>query len=101
MFFSGAVDADLRLLVHAALPPFRPHLPPPPLCASGDLDSLLEAYDRERRAVPSPVTMWQWGWTKSSETWNGRLAMLAITAILALELVTGQSLLKHLLDLEG
>ena len=67
---------------------------------SGDLDSLLEAYDRERRTVPSPVDFWQWGWTKSAETWNGRLAMLAILAVFGLELVTGQSILKHVSDLE-
>ena len=62
---------------------------------AGDLDSLLEAYDRERRAVPSPVDLWQWGWTKSAETWNGRLAMLGILAIIGLELATGQSILKQ------
>ncbi|GAX81236.1 hypothetical protein CEUSTIGMA_g8668.t1 [Chlamydomonas eustigma] len=66
----------------------------------GDLDSLMEAFDRERRAVPSPVDMWQWGWTKSAEMWNGRLAMLGILAIVALELSTGQSILKQILELD-
>ncbi len=42
---------------------------PPTL--TGELEALLQAYDRERRALPSPVVMWQWGWTRSAETWNG------------------------------
>ena len=67
---------------------------------SGDLDSLLEAYDRERRAVPSPVDFWQWGWTKSAETWNGRVAMIGIWGIVALELFSGRSLIKQLLNLD-
>ena len=67
---------------------------------SGDLDSLLEAYDRERRAVPSPVDFWQWGWTKSAETWNGRMAMIGIWGIVALELFSGRSLIKQLLNLD-
>lgn len=70
------------------------------LVPQGDLEMLLEAYDRERRALPSPVVMWQWGWTKSAETWNGRLAMLSILIILGLEVVTGQSILKSLLDID-
>lgn len=44
--------------------------------------------------------MWEWGWTKSAETWNGRIAMLAIIVILALEVTTGQSILKNLLSLD-
>ncbi len=35
------------------------------------MESLLEAYDRDRRVLPSPVEIWQWGWTRSAETWNG------------------------------
>ncbi|KAJ4967611.1 hypothetical protein NE237_019460 [Protea cynaroides] len=38
----------------------------------------LAAYDSQRRELPAPVTVWQWGWTKSAETWNGRAAMLAV-----------------------
>ncbi|GIL53469.1 hypothetical protein Vafri_9065 [Volvox africanus] len=63
----------------------------------GDLEMLLQAYDRERRALPSPVVMWEWGWTKSAETWNGRIAMLAIIIILVLEASSGQSILKNLI----
>ncbi len=40
---------------------------------TGRVDELLQAYDRERRVLPPPVRMWQWGWTKSAETWNGRI----------------------------
>lgn len=67
---------------------------------AGELEALLEAYDRERRAVPSPVAMWEWGWTKSAEIWNGRLAMVAIFLIFVLEIITGQSILKSMMDLD-
>ena len=40
---------------------------------AGRVDELLQAYDRERRVLPPPVSVWQWGWTKSAETWNGRI----------------------------
>ena len=43
------------------------------LACAGRVDELLQAYDRERRVLPPPVRMWQWGWTKSAETWNGRI----------------------------
>ncbi|KAI8475008.1 MAG: ferrochelatase-domain-containing protein [Monoraphidium minutum] len=59
----------------------------------GDLEALLGAYDRERLALPAPVGPWEWGFTKSAETWNGRLAMVAIVVILLLEVATGQSVL--------
>lgn len=35
----------------------------------GDLEALLGAYDRERRTLPAPVGPWEWGFTKSAETW--------------------------------
>lgn len=70
------------------------------LVPMGDLEALLAAYDSERRTLPSPVVIWQWGWTRSAETWNGRIAMLAIVAILALEVTTGQSILKNLFTLD-
>ena len=41
------------------------------------------------------MDLWQWGWTKSAETWNGRLAMVGILAIIGLELATGQSFLRQ------
>ena len=42
--------------------------------AAGRVEDILQAYDRERRVLPPPVRMWEWGWTKSAETWNGRIA---------------------------
>jgi ferrochelatase len=59
----------------------------------GDLEALLGAYDRERRALPAPVGPWEWGFTKSAETWNGRIAMVAIIVIFLLEITTGRSIL--------
>lgn len=61
----------------------------------GDVQSLLETYDRDRRVLPPPVVPWKWGWTKSAETWNGRIAMLAIVVILMLEVTTGHGVLNH------
>ena len=40
--------------------------------AAGDVQSLLETYDRERRVLPAPVLSWKWGWTRSAEIVNGR-----------------------------
>lgn len=64
----------------------------------GELETLLEAYDRERRVLPTPMLMWQWGWTLSAETWNGRIAMLAIIVILLLEAFTGRGVIASLLQ---
>ena len=33
-------------------------------------------------------------WTQSAETWNGRIAMLAIVVVLILEVVSGQGVLS-------
>lgn len=49
------------------------------------MEALLGTYDRERRVLPMPVAQWSWGWTQSAETWNGRIAMLAIVVVLILE----------------
>ncbi len=65
------------------------------VCVAGDVQSLLETYDRDRRVLPPPVVPWKWGWTKSAETWNGRIAMLAIVVILMLEVTTGHGVLNH------
>lgn len=65
----------------------------------GEVDALLETYDRDRKVLPPPVLMWQWGWTRSAETWNGRIAMLSIIIILLLEATTGQGVLSNLLAL--
>ena len=65
----------------------------------GGVDELLDTYDRERKVLPPPVLVWQWGWTRSAETWNGRIAMLSIIIILLLEITTGQGVLSSLLSL--
>ncbi|KAK9842615.1 hypothetical protein WJX84_007488 [Apatococcus fuscideae] len=69
------------------------------LVPSGDVSTLLDTYDRDRRALPQPMLQWNWGWTASAETWNGRLAMLAIFVILLLEVATGQGALGRWLSL--
>lgn len=71
------------------------NLQPRWLLRAGDVEALLETYDRERRVLPPPVFMWKWGWTKSAETWNGRIAMLAIVVVLVLEVMTGQGVLSR------
>jgi ferrochelatase len=65
----------------------------------GGVESLLDTYDRERGALPPPVLVWRWGWTRSAEAWNGRIAMLAIVIILLLEVTTGRGVLSSLLAL--
>ncbi|XP_058186105.1 ferrochelatase-2, chloroplastic isoform X4 [Rhododendron vialii] len=61
----------------------------------GSVEELLAAYDSQRRELPPPVTMWEWGWTKSAETWNGRAAMLAVLVLLVLEVTTGEGFLHQ------
>ncbi|MDX2231630.1 MAG: chlorophyll a/b-binding protein [Leptolyngbyaceae cyanobacterium bins.349] len=36
---------------------------------------------------------WTWGFTRQSESWNGRLAMLGFAAILLIEFLSGQGIL--------
>lgn len=69
----------------------------PHVAAVGELETLLDAYDRDRRPLPAPVGPWEWGFTKSAETWNGRIAMVAIIIILLLEVTTGQSILSNMM----
>ncbi|OVA10203.1 Ferrochelatase [Macleaya cordata] len=61
----------------------------------GSVEELLAAYDSQRRELPPPVTMWEWGWTKSAETWNGRAAMLAVLVLLVWEVTTGEGFLHQ------
>ncbi|RVX21116.1 Ferrochelatase-2, chloroplastic [Vitis vinifera] len=61
----------------------------------GSVEELLAVYDSQRRELPAPVTVWQWGWTKSAETWNGRAAMLAVLVLLVLEVTTGEGFLHQ------
>ena len=59
----------------------------------GSVETLLSVYDGEKRQLPTPegIVAWRPGWTVSSETWNGRIAMLALMIILVLEAATGRS----------
>lgn len=82
-------SAKLLLLLAQVLPKLKLFV------VAGDVQSLLETYDRDRRVLPPPVVPWKWGWTKSAETWNGRIAMLAIVVILMLEVTTGHGVLNH------
>mmetsp|Transcript_9289 Transcript_9289/g.18455 ORF Transcript_9289/g.18455 Transcript_9289/m.18455 type:complete len:517 (+) Transcript_9289:35-1585(+) len=65
----------------------------------GEVDALLETYDRDRKVLPPPVWMWRWGWTRSAEMWNGRIAMISIITILLIEAVTGKGVLANLFSL--
>eukprot|EP00193_Tetraselmis_chui_P005160 CAMPEP_0177767952 /NCGR_PEP_ID=MMETSP0491_2-20121128/9438_1 /TAXON_ID=63592 /ORGANISM="Tetraselmis chuii, Strain PLY429" /LENGTH=523 /DNA_ID=CAMNT_0019284679 /DNA_START=281 /DNA_END=1852 /DNA_ORIENTATION=+ len=68
------------------------------LVPMGDIESLMETYDRDRLALPAPYNDgWRWGWTKSAELWNGRIAMIAIIVIFALEFTTGEGVLSQVL----
>ncbi|KAL9244674.1 hypothetical protein vseg_018429 [Gypsophila vaccaria] len=61
----------------------------------GSVEELLAAYDSQRRELPAPMIMWEWGLTRSAETWNGRAAMLAVLLLLVLEVTTGQGFLHQ------
>ncbi|XP_068647917.1 ferrochelatase-2, chloroplastic-like isoform X2 [Aristolochia californica] len=61
----------------------------------GSVEELLAAYDSQRRELPTPVTFWEWGWTKNAETWNGRAAMLAVLILVVLEVTTGEGFLHQ------
>ncbi|XP_027361154.1 ferrochelatase-2, chloroplastic-like isoform X2 [Abrus precatorius] len=61
----------------------------------GSVEELLATYDSQRRELPPPVIVWEWGWTKSAETWNGRVAMLAVLLLLFLQVTAGEEGLLH------
>ncbi len=65
------------------------------------MEALLETYDRDRKVLPPPFLAWKWGWTRSAETWNGRIAMLALVLILLLEATTGQGVVMRLMEVHG
>lgn len=65
----------------------------------GSVEELLATYDSQRKELPPPVIVWEWGWTKSAETWNGRAAMLAVLVLLVLEVTTGEGFLRQWLVL--
>ncbi|KAK7316903.1 hypothetical protein RJT34_00700 [Clitoria ternatea] len=64
----------------------------------GSVEELLAAYDSQRKELPPPVMVWEWGWTKSAETWNGRVAMLFVLLLLVLEVTAGKDFL-HLREI--
>ena len=84
---------DLADAVLEALPFTADMTTPPPQGANGALvppgsvEELLSTYDTDRLALPPPVNVWRWrwGWTRNAETWNGRLAMLAVICLLVIE----------------
>jgi ferrochelatase len=67
-----------------------------PLVPLGNVEELLAAYDSQHRELPSPVIVWEWGLTKSAETWNGRVAMLAVLLLLFFEVTTPDSVFHQL-----
>lgn len=88
LFIGDLADAVLEAL------PFTDAMSPPPPGAAksaavppASVADLLSTYDSDRLALPPPVAVnwWRWGWTRSAEMWNGRLAMLAVVCLLVLE----------------
>ncbi len=57
--------------------------------------ALDEAVKLPTRIKLYPQEKWQWGWSNSSEVWNGRVAMLVFLAF-SLELITGKGLFHYL-----
>jgi ferrochelatase len=96
-FIDDLADAVLEALPYVGS---MASAPGDSLVPIGDLEALLEAYDRERRTLPAPVGPWEWGFTKSAETWNGRIAMVAIIIMLLLEVSTGQPILSKMMTID-
>ncbi|XP_020201949.1 ferrochelatase-2, chloroplastic [Cajanus cajan] len=82
--YVGAMAASSNLEARQSLVPL------------GSVEELLAAYDSQRRELPPPVIVWEWGWTKSAETWNGRVAMLAVLLLLFYEVTADKGLLHQL-----
>lgn len=99
-FISDLADAVIEALPYVGAMASAPPSSGDALVPMGDLEALLEAYDRERRALPAPVGPWEWGFTKSAETWNGRIAMVAIIVMLLLEVTTGQPILSKMMTID-
>ncbi|KAK1296165.1 hypothetical protein QJS10_CPB15g00078 [Acorus calamus] len=94
-FISDLADAVIESLPYVgamAVSNLEAHQSLVPL---GSVEELLAAYDSKRGELPPPVIVWEWGWTKSAETWNGRAAMLAVLFLLVLEVTTGQGFLHQ------
>ncbi len=57
--------------------------------------ALDDAASLPKRIKLYPQEKWQWGWSNSSEVWNGRVAMLVFFAFL-IELASGRGILHSL-----
>ncbi|ESQ39495.1 hypothetical protein EUTSA_v10001248mg [Eutrema salsugineum] len=95
MFISDLADAVVESLPYVGAMAVSNLEARQSLVPLGSVEELLATYDSQRRELPAPVTMWEWGWTKSAETWNGRAAMLAVLALLVLEVTTGKGFLHQ------
>jgi len=51
------------------------------------LNTLMDIYDRENLAIPVPERLWEPGWNKNAELWNGRIAMAGWVAVLLVSAV--------------
>ncbi|GKV18891.1 hypothetical protein SLEP1_g29212 [Rubroshorea leprosula] len=95
MFISDLADAVIESLPYVGAMAVSNLEARQSLVPLGSVEELLAAYDSQRRELPPPVIVWEWGWTKSAETWNGRAAMLAVLMLLLLEITTGEGFLHQ------
>ncbi|GAQ89635.1 ferrochelatase [Klebsormidium nitens] len=95
MFIDDLADAVLEALPFVGAMAMSSVDAKQALVPLGSVEELLATYDTLRRELPAPVAVWEWGWTKSAETWNGRIAMIAVLALLILEVTTGQGVLHQ------
>ncbi|KAJ3675315.1 hypothetical protein LUZ60_004357 [Juncus effusus] len=95
IFISDLADAVIESLPYVGAMAVSNLEARQPLVPLGSVEELLAAYDSKRGKLPPPITVWEWGWTKSAETWNGRAAMLAVLALLVLEVTTGEGFLHQ------
>jgi len=65
------------------------------LVPMSDVRTLLSTYDAEDLPLPVPEqSLWDWGWNKNAEIWNGRIAMAGWVVVLlvsAAQMLTGGS----------
>ncbi|KAG8478716.1 hypothetical protein CXB51_028584 [Gossypium anomalum] len=95
MFISDLADAVIESLPYVGAMAVSNLEARQSLVPLGSVEELLATYDSQRRELPPPVIVWEWGWTKSAETWNGRAAMLAVLMLLLLEVTTGEGFLHQ------
>ncbi|WJX34782.1 hypothetical protein P8452_22859 [Trifolium repens] len=95
-FISDLADAVIESLPYVGAMAVSNLQARQPLVPLGSVEELLAAYDSQHRELPSPVIVWEWGLTKSAETWNGRVAMLAVLLLLFFEVTTPDSVFHQL-----